>query len=484
MKKALLSILLLTAGAGVMRGQDCSFAFQFTATGTLPGATGQGFDNRNRGCTTWTVTYTSTGFTAVSLVLQSAPSNGTVAGAWVTFAGTTTSGINPNTAITQAASTFTGYFPFIRINLASLTGAGTVMGLVYGWHVPAASIAATLGTVTAVGPDAPGTAPTQNPVQIAGVDQNTGFVQRYVVNANGEPYNILQSTPLDNVGITLGGRWVTNDPGAFTTGVIPSVLPYVFDGTSLDRLRGNAAGGVFSQGGVATGANFVTSTANPHVMAGQTLTGTLVQPVRVSTSGTVATIQGVGGIGPTDNQAGNAFSTGINGATADIQGPLWVSSSYSFNGTSYSLLRGAYLATFPTAVTTTARNAIGELLTEKSSRWTVVSNPAAGSQATASIAAEASVRHVADTICFAAASVAAPALTALTVNLRDGATGAGTVIATWQLAISAATGQNTAPFCTEGLNLVGTTNTAMTLEFSAALANLSQSVTVTGYNVN
>ena len=103
--------------------------------------------------------------------------------------------------------------------------------------------------------------------------------------------------------------------------------------------------------------------------------------------------------------------------------------------------------------------------------------------ASASIAAEAAVRHVADSICFSAGSTTAPALTNLTVNLRDGGTGAGTVIGSWDVVISAATGQNVAPYCVTGLNLVGTTNTAMTLEFSALLTSLFEDVTLTGFNI-
>lgn len=116
-------------------------------------------------------------------------------------------------------------------------------------------------------------------------------------------------------------------------------------------------------------------------------------------------------------------------------------------------------------------------------RWSVTSNPAAGSQATASRAAAVGRRHVADCVSFSAASTTAPQLTALTVNLRDGATGAGTVLWTVQVVAPAVTGQNVAPFVFCGLDLPGSVNTAMTLEFSAALANLIQSVTLAGYDV-
>ncbi len=126
----------------------------------------------------------------------------------------------------------------------------------------------------------------------------------------------------------------------------------------------------------------------------------------------------------------------------------------------------------------------GPVLTEKSGRWSVTSNPAAGSQATASQTAGATgVRHVVDCIAYSAAATTAPTLTALTINLRDGASGAGTVRWTYQVAIPATTGQAVAPFSACGLALYGSAATAMTLEFSAGLANLIQSVSLSGYDV-
>src|SRR5881394_1267777 len=145
--------------------------------------------------------------------------------------------------------------------------------------------------------------------------------------------------------------------------------------------------------------------------------------------------------------------------------------------------KGTALATFPTAVTLTSRNAVGAAVMVHSSRWSVVSAPAVSNQATASIAAEGSVRHVVDCVAFSAASTTAPALTALTINIRDGATGAGTVIWSYALAAANATGQNVPPYSICGLNLVGTTNTAMTAEFSILLANLVESISISGWNV-
>lgn len=173
----------------------------------------------------------------------------------------------------------------------------------------------------------------------------------------------------------------------------------------------------------------------------------------------------------------------LGDTTGNPTAPMLGAGSMLWDTAQWSRHKGTALATFPTSQTLTSRNIVGGAVSERSSRWSVVSAPAVSNQATASIAAEGSVRHVADCVTFSGGSTTAPALTNLTVNLRDGATGAGTVIASWQVTVSNATGQNVAPFSACGLNLVGTTNTAMTAEYSLLLTNLLESVTLTGYNV-
>ena len=125
----------------------------------------------------------------------------------------------------------------------------------------------------------------------------------------------------------------------------------------------------------------------------------------------------------------------------------------------------------------------GVSITEKGARWRVVSNPAAGSQASGSKSSAVGISHVADCVSFSAAATTAASLTALTMNLRDGASGAGTIIWTMQLAVPASTGQLVQPFSVCGLNLIGSNNTAMTLEFSAGVTNVLEAVTLTGYDV-
>lgn len=180
-------------------------------------------------------------------------------------------------------------------------------------------------------------------------------------------------------------------------------------------------------------------------------------------------------IAATQTQGTSATGTALTG------NPVLIGGS---DGTNAQNATAASATNLVVATTLTARNNIGALLSEKGGRWAVISSPAVSTQATASIAAEASVKHVADCVSFSGGSTTAPALTALTINLRNGATGAGTVIWTHTVIVSAATGQNVAPFTACGLNLAGTANTAMTLEFSALLTNLFESVSISGFNVN
>ena len=69
-----------------------------------------------------------------------------------------------------------------------------------------------------------------------------------------------------------------------------------------------------------------------------------------------------------------------------------------------------------------------------------------------------------------------------TVNLRDGATGTGTVLWTHEVVISAGTGEDTPPVNACGLNIVGSAATAMTLEWSGGLANLVEAMSLSGYD--
>ncbi len=136
--KKLVLILLMVGGCYAQSSQPvivnpkCSIPFTFTSTTTAYFPSIAGYDNRQSGCTNWAITYSNFGFASVSLVVQSA-SMGTVstAGSFSTFAGSVASGINPNTATTQALTTMSGYYPWIRVT-ATLSGTGTLRGWLIG----------------------------------------------------------------------------------------------------------------------------------------------------------------------------------------------------------------------------------------------------------------------------------------------------------------------------------------------------------------
>lgn len=113
--------------------------------------------------------------------------------------------------------------------------------------------------------------------------------------------------------------------------------------------------------------------------------------------------------------------------------------------------------------------------------WQIQNTPAVAAQATASQAAGAAgVRHVCKRI-MVSVSAGATAQTPLAFNLRDGATGAGTIL--WSIALSAVV--NTSTFYdADNLNLIGTAATAMTIESAAATAAAVQgTVQAQGYDV-
>jgi hypothetical protein len=133
-------------------------------------------DNAFSQCVAWTVTYASSGFSVVSIDIQAAVDAGNTPGAyqtWATAGGTVASGINPNTATTQAESTFTGYFRWVRVH-AVLTGTGALNGSLTGNNSATGGGGGGGGGCTApctvIGPNATGAAPTQPPVFVSSVD--------------------------------------------------------------------------------------------------------------------------------------------------------------------------------------------------------------------------------------------------------------------------------------------------------------------------
>jgi len=362
----IIALLLGSLLAAPLAAQQCVVSFTLTAAGNS-GV----FNNLTKGCTNWTVTYNSTGFSALSLTVQTAPNSSGSPGTWATF--TAATGTNPSTSTTQASATFTGYFPFLRVNLSGLTGTGTVSGLLYGAWNETVATGGSAGDTTVIGPDAPGSPSTQNPVQVAGNDGTD--VRAIKTDTSG---NSSVVGPAADGGSTVGlqpvviggqasgnlvrqfGLIDTLTDASATGGRSLAVGASVFDGTNWNRQRGNTTG-TYVQGPAASGA---TAAGNPLLLGGPgeggttlgtvmtktdaTDTGLVVVPAR-NTSGSLnflltdlsgGILQGVAA-GTGADGSSNGYSAFRLSSTAEPTQKVY---PYMFNGSTWDRVRGSVTA--------------------------------------------------------------------------------------------------------------------------------------------
>lgn len=116
-------------------------------------------------------------------------------------------------------------------------------------------------------------------------------------------------------------------------------------------------------------------------------------------------------------------------------------------------------------------------------QWAVTHAPAAANVATISKPAEAGKRHVCTSIVVRAVTITGGTAGGyLIAHLRDGATGAGTILQSFAI-IAPIVGQSDG-VALDNLNIVGSPGVAMTLEFAAAGATgVAQSVALGGYTI-
>lgn len=298
MQKLLLATFLF-AGLGFAQTPDCVVPFTFTAALQATATTGCG--NNTQGITDWRMAYLNVGggFAALNIVVQSSPDNAS----WVTFVGTAVEGVNPNTASPQASVHLDGFNAYVRVQLASVTGAGSIRGVLYGCRNPGCSTLVTAsaiisGLIDVQGPVAAGAAQTGNPLPGGGVDSG-GLAQYLPLNATGQPAAnalIADADALSNTALAE-----TNLAGS--TMIANRIRGYLFNGTTWDRQRGNVSGtfvaGVTAAGGV------IPATQGPVVIG------------IASAGGLARQAFGMNAVDDGDNGA-NMLSTGLslfNGAT-------------------------------------------------------------------------------------------------------------------------------------------------------------------------
>ena len=250
---------------------------------------------------------------------------------------------------------------------------------------------------------------------------------------------------------------------------------YLFNGVTFDRVRGTGGSMNVTAIGAVTPADAYTNptTAMQAYALNGAFNGTTWDRVRTATADAMVST----GMTAVGNMVSNGTSFDrMRSATADAMvstgmtavGNMW------FNGTGWDRSDGV------SATNNTAATSLGVLQTVPLSTWSITNTPAVATQATVSKSAGAStIRHVATSVTWCVAAAATPQ-PPLLIHLRDGATGAGTIIKTWAVSAIASTA-----ICggISGLNMSGTGNTAMTIETAAApAADVQATVGMSGYS--
>ncbi len=135
-----LTILFLFA-AGLIFGQSTPVDCTPSSTTFTAATTGAAISNANTAtpCVAWRLTYNSTGFSALSIQLETSPDNSSWTAVTNSVCSSTTQppcvidGANPSTTTGNATLSVRAYGRYVRVNVTSVTGSGSIVTRLYGY---------------------------------------------------------------------------------------------------------------------------------------------------------------------------------------------------------------------------------------------------------------------------------------------------------------------------------------------------------------
>lgn len=234
---------------------NCQIFVHFTAVNqTSPTSPNSGLDNRTTGCTVWNMAINVTGFSSVTVALQSAPDNNGVAGTWVAYAGSTIISPTPHNANpivtgTQDFVWLVGYNPWVRVIVTSVTGSGSINGGAFGWNNPNASSSSTASSnVTIVGPLGQAVMAASIPVVIASNQSavTVGGAAAAGATPSGNPFAQAQIDGSGNLIIpeNCTKKAIFNNPSSGTTQLVAvsgsttiRVCSFSFSGDTITTVK-------------------------------------------------------------------------------------------------------------------------------------------------------------------------------------------------------------------------------------------------------
>lgn len=261
---------------------------------------------------------------------------------------------------------------------------------------------------------------------------------------------------------------------------------FLFNGATWDRWRGssgagNVQGTITPSDAFANPTNSVNAWSLNAIWNGATWDRWKSAAAAHNTTGT-----GLPGVGILLDNAGTFLKWANIAGTTDSAGGNSIGSIAPniYNGSTWDRVRSA------SSTNLTATTSVGVQVQVPLSTWSCTSSPGSAAQATCTKAAGGgTVRHVATAIiaCITGSADSGGGNVDV-INLRDGATGAGTVKATWfttnETDGAAITHDSRCAYSPPNFSMIGTANTAMTLEYAAASpANVQQTVTLMGYSL-